>query len=80
MNIIIIYYLIAVVPLELKYPFSFSFYSDLNKFINLNPQKESTKNRKVDVYDKCFRTIQWVSRNLFWSIHDSFGYSGKNGY
>ena len=37
--------------LESKYPFLLSFYSDLNKFNNLNPQKESTKERKVSVYD-----------------------------
>ena len=37
--------------LESKYPFLLSFYSDLNKFNNLNSPKESTKERKVSVYD-----------------------------
>ena len=34
-----------------KYPILFSFYSDLNKFNDLNPQKESTKGEKAIVYD-----------------------------
>ena len=34
-----------------KYPILLSFYSDVNKFNNLNPQKESTKEKKVTVYD-----------------------------
>ena len=34
-----------------KYPILFSFYSNLNKFNNLNPQKESTKKKNVTVYD-----------------------------
>ena len=34
-----------------KYLILLSFYSNLNKFNNLNPQKESTKEKKATVYD-----------------------------
>ena len=34
-----------------KYPILLSFYSDLIKFHNLNPQKESRKERKTNVDD-----------------------------
>ena len=34
-----------------KYAILLSFYSNLNKFHNLNLQKESTKEKKVTVYD-----------------------------
>ena len=37
--------------LESKYPFLLSFYSDLNKSNDLNPQKESTKEIKVTAHD-----------------------------
>ena len=34
-----------------KYPILLSFYSDLHKFHNPNPQKESTKDKKATMYD-----------------------------
>ena len=34
-----------------KYQILLSFYMDLNKFNNLNPQKEHTKGKKVTGYD-----------------------------
>ena len=34
-----------------KYQILLSFYRDLNKFNNLNPQKEHTKGKKVTGYD-----------------------------
>ena len=34
-----------------RHPFLLLFYNDLNKFDNLNPQKESAKERKVSVYN-----------------------------
>ena len=34
-----------------KYPILFSFYSELNKFNNINPGKGGTKDKKVTVYD-----------------------------
>ena len=34
-----------------KYPILLSFYSDLIKFHNLNPQKQSRKERKTNVDD-----------------------------
>ena len=37
--------------LKSNYPILLSFYSDLNQFNNLNPQKESTKEKKATVYD-----------------------------
>ena len=37
--------------LTLKYAILLSFYSNLNKFHNLNLHKESTKEKKVTVYD-----------------------------
>ena len=33
-----------------KYPILLLFYSDLNKFNNLNPQKETTKEKKATVW------------------------------
>ena len=34
-----------------KYPILLSFYSELKKFNNMNPQKGCTKGKKVIVYD-----------------------------
>ena len=34
-----------------KYPILLSFYSELSKFNNINPQKRQTKGKKVTVYD-----------------------------
>ena len=34
-----------------RYQILFPFYRDLNKFNNLNPQKEHTKGKKVTGYD-----------------------------
>ena len=34
-----------------KYPILLSFYSNLNKFNNLNPQKGRTKDKKAAVYN-----------------------------
>ena len=34
-----------------KYPILLSFYSELNKFNNINPRKGRTKDQKVTVYD-----------------------------
>ena len=35
-----------------KYSFLNEVFVDLDKLNNLNPQKESTKERKIDAYDK----------------------------
>ena len=50
MNIIILKKLIVFL-LRQNTQFYSRFYSDLNKFNNLNPKKESTKEKKVTLYD-----------------------------
>ena len=40
-----------ILSLKSKHLFLVEFFDDLNKFNMLNPQKESTKKRKTNVYD-----------------------------
>ena len=57
MVVITVFYNIVILKkvdnlsLESKHLFLVEFFNDLNKFNMLNPQKESTKKRKTNVYD-----------------------------
>ena len=42
-----------------------SFYSNLNKFNNLNPQNESTKEKKATVYDNASELYNEYSKSYF---------------
>ena len=42
---------IIILRITSKYPILLSFYNNLNKFHNLNLQKESTKDKNMTVYD-----------------------------
>ena len=64
-----------------KYPILLSFYSDLNKFHNLNHQKESTKQKKATVYDNALEPYKEYLEIYFYqykTLSDAKKELGKN--
>ena len=64
-----------------KYAILLSFYSDLNKFHNLNHQKESTKEKKATVYDNALEPYKEYLEIYFYqykTLSDAKKGLGKN--